>query len=61
MGSECIHCEGFGICDLFLRSRSSVQAREDRMRCEENHRQHRKVRSKRHKAFNDQEIHIPED
>lgn len=55
MGSECIHCEGFGICDLFLRSTSDSQARENRMRCEENHRQNRKLMARKHRTFSEQE------
>lgn len=54
MASECTHCEGFGVCDLFLRSALNAQAREDRMRCEENHRQKRKLMAKKHRVLNDQ-------
>lgn len=54
-GSECVHCNGFGICDLFLRSKSNPQAREDRVRCEENHRTERELMARKHRTFTEQE------
>lgn len=47
MISECNNCDGFGICDLFLRSSHNLQAKEERMKCEDYHRKERNLRSSR--------------
>lgn len=51
MGSECIHCEGFGVCDLFLKK--DAKSYEKRLECEEHHRNKRKV-VKRHSVMKSQ-------
>lgn len=50
--SECIHCNGFGVCDLFLRK--DAQARESRARCEENHRRERNTMAEKHRVRSEQ-------